>query len=142
MRVLIDANIIADAILTSEERPQGDRHNAQLILEAVARGRITGLITAPIFVFVVHIVKPRKAAHRARVEKALEFLLDITEWAPVTPDHCRTALASSFKDVEDGIEFFACQRPDAIVTNDGKDFRDHVNVDVYTASQFVAKHLK
>lgn len=141
MRVLINANIIADAILTSEERKQGDRHNAQLILEAVARGRITGLITPPIFVLAVHIVKPRRADHREQVQKALEFLLDITEWVPVTPDHSRTALASSFHDVEDGIEFFACRSPEAIVTRDS-DFRDHVHVPVYTAQKFVAKHLK
>ncbi|HMN06219.1 MAG TPA: PIN domain-containing protein [Flavobacteriales bacterium] len=141
MRVLIDANIIADAILTSEERKQGDRHNAQLVLEAVARGRITGLITPPIFVLAVQIVKPRRAHHRERVQQALEFLLDIAEWVPINPDHCRTALASSFHDVEDGIEFFACRGPEAIVTRDS-DFRDHVNVPVYTAAEFVKKHLK
>lgn len=141
MRALVDANIIADAILDSDERRQGDRENAQLVLEAVARGRIVGVITAPIFTFACHIVKPRRADHRERMESALDFLLQIMEWASVTPDHCRTALASTFKDVEDGIEFFACGKLDAIITRDG-DYSDHVNVDVLTAKQFVRKHLK
>lgn len=142
MRVLIDANVIADALLEGPERPQGDRANAQLILEAVARRRITGLITPPIFVFITHLVKPRRVSHRAQVEKALEFLLDFMEWAPVTPDHCRSALTSTFKDVEDGIQFFACSRLDAIVTRDIRGFKEHVHVPVLTPAQFVTKHLK
>jgi predicted nucleic acid-binding protein len=141
MKVLIDANVIGDALLTSAQRPQGDRANAQLILDAVSQGLIKGVITPPIFVFACHIVKPYRADHNGRMVQALEYLLDIMEWAPITPDHCRTALASSFKDVEDGIQFFATS-PQAIVTRDGKDFRDHVHVPVLTAAEFVSKHLK
>ena len=140
MRVFIDANVLADALLETHERPQGDRANAIRILDAVTQRTISGLITPSSFVFVCHIVKPRRADHPDMVE-ALEYLLDIMEWVPVTPANCRTALANFFKDAEDGIQFFAC-RPDAIVTRDGKDYRDHVNVPVYTAAQFVAKHLK
>jgi len=142
MRVLIDANVVADAFVDPGDRPQGDRTSAQLILEAVARRHITGIITPVIFAFVGHVVKPRRKEHRLQMEAALDFLLDITEWAAVTPANCRTALASTFKDVEDGMEFFACERLDAIVTRDVRDYRDHVNVPVYTATQFVQKHLK
>lgn len=142
MRVLIDANVIADALLEARERPQGDRDNAQLILEAVARRRITGLTTPPIFVFITHLVKPRRSSHRVQVEKALAFLLDILEWMPVTPDHCRTAISSTFKDVEDGIQFFACGRLDVIVTRDVLGFREHVHVPVLTPAQFVTKYLR
>lgn len=141
MRVFVDANVLADALLTEQERPQGDRANAIRILDAITQGTIIGLMTAPIFVFVCHIVKPRRKDHPDMVD-ALEYLLDIMEWVPVTAAHCRTALASSFHDVEDGIEFFACLRPDAIVTRDPKDYRGHVNVDVMSASEFVRKHLK
>ena len=139
MRVFIDANVLADALLEEHERPGGDRANAIRILDAVTQRTITGLITPPVFVFVCHIVKPRRADHPDMVE-ALEYLLDIMEWVPVTPANCRTAMASSFTDVEDGIEFFAC-RPDVIVTRDS-DFHDHVHVEVCTAAQFVRKHLK
>jgi len=88
------------------------------------------------------IVKPRRAEHRKRIEQALEYLLDISEWANIAPAHCRTALSSSFKDVEDGMEFFACTRLDAIVTRDVADYGEHVNVLVLTAPEFVQKHLK
>jgi predicted nucleic acid-binding protein len=142
MRVLIDAHVLMDALLPDADRPQGDRQNAQLILEAVAKGKLTGVITPVLFAFVVHVVKPRRASHRARVEKALDFLLDIMEWAPVTPDHYRKAMASSFADVEDGAQFFAAGRVGAIITRYTQDFRDHVHVPVYTAAQFVAKHLR
>jgi len=141
MRVLIDANVLADALLDSDERPQGDRANAIRILDACVTRDVTGVITAPLFTFLVHAVKPRKVEHRVEMEEALEYLLDILEWATVSPEHCRTALASSFKDLEDGIQFFAT-RPEAIVTRDGKDYREHVHVPVYTAAEFVAKHLK
>lgn len=139
MRVFIDANVLADALLETRERPQGDRTSAIRILDAVTQRTITGLITPSIFVFVCHLVKPRRS-DRPDMSEALDYLLDVMEWVPVTPAHCRTALASSFKDVEDGIQFFAC-RPDIIVTRDS-DFRDHVNVPVYTAAEFVKKHLK
>jgi len=144
MKVLLDANVIADAFLKQEARPGGDRQSAQLVLEAVARGRIRGMITAPIFAFVVHTVKPRRADHRKSMEASLGFLLDIMEWAPVTAEHCRAAMASSFHDVEDGIQFFAAGggKLDAIITRDTKDYREHVHVPVMTASEFVKKHLK
>ena len=142
MRALIDANVIVDALLPSEVRPGGDRQAAIRVLDACADGSITGVITPVIFAFVTHAVKPRRADHRERMEKALEFLLDITEWAAITPDDCRTALTSSFNDVEDGIQFFACRRLDAIITRDVKDFREHVHVPVLQPKEFVARHLK
>lgn len=142
MRALIDANVLIDALLPVSERPQGDRLNAQLVLEAVAKRRITGIITPVIFAYVLHVVKPRRTSHRVRMEQALEFLLDITEWNPVSSEDYRTAIASSFNDVDDGAQFFAAKRVEAIITRDAKDFRDHVHVPVYTAAQFVAKHLR
>ena len=141
MRVIIDTNVILDALLQDDERPQGDRRSAQLVLDAVTQRQIVGLLSPVSFSELVHAVKPRRA-DRGLVKQALEYLLDICEWTSVTADTYRTALASNFKDVNDAAMFFAASRPDAIVTRDGKDFRDHVNVEVYTASQFVAKHLK
>lgn len=140
MRVVLDTNMILDALLP-DERPQGDRRSAQLILDAVAQRAVVGLLSSVVFSELVHVVKPRRK-DRAQAAKALEYLLDICEWTPVTPDTYRTAMASSFTDLNDGAIYFAASRPDAIVTRDGKDFREHVNVPVYTASQFVAKHLK
>jgi predicted nucleic-acid-binding protein len=144
MRVLIDANVLIDALLDEEDRPQGDRLNAQLVLEAVARGELIGVITPVILSFVIHVIKPRKVAHRKKMEDALGFLMDICEWAPVTPDHYRTAMASSFTDVEDGMEFFAAGGTSlsAVITRNVADFKDHVPVAVLTPSQFAAKHLK
>lgn len=145
MRVLIDANIIADALLSVKERPQGDRANAQLILDAVAHHELTGIITPVIYSFVVYVVKPRRADHRKRMEKALDFLMEICEWAPVTTGHFRSAFASSFVDVEDGMQYFAASstgRLDAIITRDIKGYKDHVNIPVMDAGQFVKRHLK
>ena len=85
--------------------------------------------------------KPRRA-DRAAAAKALEFLLDICEWTPITADTYRNALDSSFKDVNDAAIFFAASRPTTVVTRNTKDFRDHVNVEVLTAAEFVRKHLK
>lgn len=140
MRVVLDTNMILDALLP-DERPQGDRRSAQLILDAVAQRAVVGLLSPVVFSELVHVAKPRRK-DRAQVAEALEYLLDICEWTPVTADTYRTAMASSFNDVNDGANYFAASRPDAIVTRDGKDYRQHVNVPVYTASQFVAKHLK
>lgn len=143
IRVLLDANIIIDALLSADERLHGDKANALRILDAVAERAIVGVITPVIIASVIHVIKPRKAIHRKRMEAAMEFLLDICEWAPVSRDHVRTSFASSFHDVEDGMEFFAAggARLTAIVTRDVSDFKDHVPVAVLDPSQFVRKHL-
>lgn len=141
MRVIVDTNVILDALLPEKERPQGDRRNAHLILDAITQRKVAGLLSPVVFSELVHAAKPRRA-DRAQVSEALEYLLDICEWTPVTAATYRTALASSFKDVNDGAIFFAASRPDAIVTRDPKDYRDHVNVEVMSAGEFVRDHLK
>ncbi len=141
IRVIIDTNVILDALLPDGERPQGDRRSAQLILDAVSQRTVVGLLSSVVFSELVHVGKPRRT-DRVQVAQSFEYLLDICEWTPITADTYRTAMASSFADVNDAAIFFAASRPDAIVTRDGKDYRDHVNVPVYTASQFVVKHLK
>ncbi len=145
MRVLVDANILIDALVDPHDRPQGDRAAATRLLDAVASKEVTGVITPVIFTFLVHFAKPRHKEHRQQMERALDFILDIFEWAPVEPEHFRTALASSFKDVEDGMEFFSANalgRLDAIITRNTADFDEHVNVPAFTATKFVAKFLR
>ena len=141
MRVVLDTNVILDALLPEAERPQGDRRNAQQILDAITQRTVVGLLSAVVFSELVHAAKPRRA-DRVEVAQALEYLLDICEWTPITADTYRTSMASSCKDVNDGAIFFAARRPSAIVTRDTKDYRDHVNVDVMSAGEFVRKHLK
>lgn len=141
MRVILDTNVILDALLPDQERPQGDRRSAQLILDAITQRKMVGLLSAVVFSELVHVAKPRRS-DRVQAAEALEYLLDICEWTPITADTYRTALVSNFKDVNDAAIFFAASRPDAIVTRDPKDYRDHVNVDVMSAGEFVRKHLK
>lgn len=140
MRVILDTNVILDALLPDAERPQGDRRNAQLILDAVSRNKLVGLLSTIVFSELVHVAKPRRS-DRTQVGRALEYLLDICEWTPITADTYRTALASSFNDVNDAAIFHAATRPDAIITRDA-DFGEHVHVAVYTAAEFVMKHVK
>ncbi len=141
MRVIVDTNVILDALLPEKERPQGDRRNAHLILDAITQRKVSGLLSPVVFSELVHAAKPRRA-DRAQAAEALEYLLDICEWTPVTSGTYRTAMASTFKDVNDAAIFFAASRTNAIVTRDPKDFLDHVNVDVMSAREFVRKHLK
>lgn len=140
-RLVIDTNVVLDALLPDGERPQGDRSSALLILEAVARRNVIGLLSPVVFSELVHVTKPRRA-DRTEVAKALQFLLDICEWTPITADTYRNALDSSFKDVNDAAIFFAASRPTTVVTRNTKDFRDHVNAEVLTAAEFVRKYLK
>jgi predicted nucleic acid-binding protein len=140
-RLVIDTNVVLDALLPDGERSNGDRNSALLILDAVARRNVVGLLSPVVFSELVHVTKPRRA-DRAAVAKALEFLLDICEWTPITADTYRHALDSSFKDVNDAAIFFAASRPSTIVTRNTKDFRGHVNVEVLTATEFVRKYLQ
>lgn len=141
MRVVLDTNVILDALLPDQDRPQGDRRNAQMILDAVAQRKVVGLLSPVVFIELVYVTKPRRA-NRKPICDALDFLLEICEWTPILADTYRTALVSTFKDVNDAAIFFAANSPHAIVTRDAKDFRDHVNVEVATAAEFVRKYLK
>lgn len=140
-RLVIDTNVILDALLPDLERPQGDRKSALMILDAVAFRKVVGLLSPVVFSELVHVTKPRRA-DRTAVAKALDYLLDICEWTPITADTYRTALDSTFQDVNDAAIFYSASRPSIIVTRNTKDFRDHVNVEVLTADEFVRKHLK
>jgi len=140
MRVIVDTNVLLDALLPDKERPQGDRRNAHVLLDAITQRKVVGLLSPVVFSELVHAAKPRRA-DRAQVAEALEYLLDICEWTPVTAGTYCTALASTFNDVNDAAIFFAAKRPDAIVTRDTKDFRDQVNVEVMNAGEFVRKYL-
>jgi len=102
---------------------------------------VVGLLSPVVFSELVHVTKPRRT-DRAAVAKALDHLLDICEWTPITAGTYRTALDSTFQDVNDAAIFFAASRPSIVVTRNTKDFRDHVNVEVLSAAEFVAKHLK
>lgn len=140
MRVVLDTNVILDALLPDQDRPQGDRRNAQLLLDAVAQRKVVGLLSPVVFSELVHVTKPRRT-DRKPIGDALEFLLDICEWTPIMADTYRAALASTFRDVNDAAIFFAANSPTVIVARDAKDLRDHVNIEVITATEFVRKYL-
>jgi len=135
MRVLLDTNILLDALLVT--RPENP--DARALIDEIMRGEVTGVITPAAFATVIHYLQRNSAGlSRDRVIGFLHEMLDTMVWASMLPAHFRSAFASSFDDLEDGAQFFAALstgKLDAIVTRDPKDFKDHVHVPVLTPAQ-------
>ena len=139
MRVLVDTNILLDAVLVERT----GHVEAALFLDMVQRGRIIGFVTPMAIGTVCYYAQKQEPRLGAEIVRGLiATLLDLLEWVPVLPGHFSTALASTFTDLEDGAQFFAAMsvgKIDAIVTRDPKDFKEHVHVLVITAAQCLKK---
>ncbi len=145
MRVLIDTNVLLDALLPDREGKQA----ATVILDAVSQRHFIGLVTPMTMGTVFHYVQHgmpallRKKGMDERVVKAmLNDLIEQLTFLPSPSGAFSSALVSSFRDWEDGAQFFSASGSGglhAIVTNDVKDFKEHVNVPVWTPAQLVAR---
>ena len=138
MRLLLDTNILLDAILL--DRP--DLNEAIHILRLAEEERVTALVTPMSLGTVVFIMQRGARREGPALERARQAVLDllkVVRVAPVEAIHFARSARSTFLDIEDGAQFFSASasgKLDAIITRD-KDFNDHVNVPVLSAPAFL-----
>ena len=120
MRVLLDTNILLDALLEREPFVR----EAEVLFEAIESDRIEGYVTATTLTDIFYIV--RKAKGVAIAKQAVSRILAGMEICTVDRSILETAISSLLPDFEDAVQI-ACalnENLDAIITRDTQDFAD------------------
>lgn len=138
MKLLIDTNILLDAVLAREPFAT----DAKQILEWVDAGWIVGCVTATTLTDLFYIVR-RQTKHIQLAKQAVETVLATLQVLPVNRDVVERALALDIEDLEDGIQA-ACaigNQVDAIATRDIQGFKA-VDIPVLTVSELQIQILR
>lgn len=126
--------VLLDALL-EDTRPD---HDASVkLIEVVQLRKVEGLVTPIILGTVTHYLQcAEKRLGTQVVMDLLTLLLDTFTMVPVTAEHFRSSIISSFMDKEDGVQFFAAAghgKLFGVVSRDG-DFQEHIHLPVKTAA--------
>ena len=135
MRVLIDSNVILDALMTRE--PWAEQ--AEGILLASAEEKLAGYITASMVTDIYYIIH-KHLRSREQSKMALVKLLAILDVLEVNGSDCEKALESELSDYEDAVLVTCAKRHkiDFIVTRNMKDFNKSP-VDALTPNDLLKK---
>jgi predicted nucleic acid-binding protein len=134
MKVLIDTNIVLDLLLEREPFVE----DAIALFERIEAGQVRGYIAATTITNIFYIV--RKARGREVALQAVTRIAMGLEICAIDRPTIVQALASNFKDFEDGIQF-ACavvNQLDAIATRDTSDFAE-VSLPVWSIAELQAQ---
>jgi len=118
-RVFVDANVILDLLLARE--PFFDATAELFVL--FQEGRMEGFTSPVVFANLFYILRQAMSAREAFIAlRKLRLLLGVV---PVGEAVIDRALASSFADFEDAVQYYAAvaQKLDAVVTRNKKDFK-------------------
>jgi predicted nucleic acid-binding protein len=119
MTVLIDTNVALDWMLQREPFFE----NAQLVINAVEKGEIFGLISASAITDIYFLSK-RELKNNAKARVVLRKLLNIIKVSAVDENTIYNAFNLEWPDFEDAVQYAVAENIDAdyIVTRNTKDF--------------------
>lgn len=146
MRVLVDTDVVI-AAMKGDEAQSAD---SQLVMDALVNGEFVGITTPVIMANVQYVLGRRWEVKRgfpdrAKVVEAMNELLPLFAMVHVAAAGFHAAMASSFVDLEDGLQHFAvvhaARRVDGIVTCNVKDFERHAQLPVWEPGEFVRNYL-
>lgn len=145
-RVLIDSDVVIAAIAQGEKQTP-DR---LAVMRGLTHRKFIGMTTPVIMANVQHIlgrkweVKKNKP-DRARVVEAMTIVLPLFTMIPVDTSDFYASMASSFVDLEDGIQHFAALRSakvDLIVSCNYRDFpQGAISLPVHSPLDFATEYL-
>ena len=119
MKLLIDSNIVLDALMSRDPWAQA----AQALIFAVAEEKIKGYITASSSTDIYYILR-KHFKDKERAKKELLDLLKLVDVLDVYGADCKKAFELPMSDYEDALLAYCGKRHkmDCIVTRDGKHF--------------------
>ena len=133
-RVLFDTDVLLDFLF--DRKPFSD-HTLKLLL-ACQDKKMIGFITPVIFSNMYYIL--RQQASHVYVKEKLDVLLSILRVLPMSEQTVHLAMNSSFKDMEDALQYFSALKNanvDAILTRNTKDFKKSA-IPVFLPSEWIA----
>ena len=131
MRVLIDTNVIIDALQNREGIAKGSEF---VVLQAY---EYDGYVAAT-SVTDIYYVQRRYYHNKEKARENLEKILKLYDIIDITGIDCYSALRNGMNDFEDAVLVESARRNDidCIVTRDVKDFKN-ANIAVYTPVEFL-----
>jgi predicted nucleic acid-binding protein len=119
MKLLIDTNVILDALMQREPWSQP----AQALILAIANDKADGCITASSFTDIYYILR-KYMKDKEKIKQTLLGLLELVNVLDVTGTDCKKAFDLSISDYEDALLAYCAKRnkADAIVTRNEKHF--------------------
>lgn len=129
--VFIDADVILDLIL----QRQPFFTDAARLFTRIQEGELTGSVSSLIFSNLFYVL--RRLLSKEQALEALRRLRLLVGVLPVDSDIVDRALASSFTDFEDAIQYYAATagNMDAIITRNKRDYR-LAQLPVFTAGEW------
>lgn len=138
MRVLLDPNVPLNMYLDGYEQRSMPLEST-LVMDAVAKGRITGFVSSTGFHIVYYFLK-RTFGKQQAVSKGIDFL-DQVQVIGQDAAVFRNALESGWPDVEDAGQYFAAKRMAGIThlcTTNGKHFKKAAGIKVVSPAGLLA----
>ena len=134
LKIFIDTNIFLDSYL---ERDEGiakslfnflEIHDTQIYLNDISIINIAYII--------------RKKFSKEKIKKTINLIINQYNIVPATEQIISYANNSSFKDFEDGVQYFCAKEieADLIITNNKKDFSSS-KIEVLTAVEFTLLYI-
>lgn len=133
-RVLFDTDVLLDFLF--DRKPFSDQ--TLTLLLACQEKKIIGYLTPIIFSNIYYIL--RQQASDAYVKEKLGTLLSIVRVLPMNEQTVHLAISSSFKDIEDAMQYFCALKNaniDAILTRNTKDYKKSV-IPVFLPSEWLS----
>lgn len=133
-RVLFDTDVLLDFLF--DRKPFSDQ--TLTLLLACQEKKIIGYLTPIIFSNIYYIL--RQQASDAYVKEKLGVLLSIVRVLPINEQTVHLAISSSFKDIEDAMQYFCALKNaniDAILTRNTKDYKKSV-IPVFLPSEWLS----
>jgi predicted nucleic acid-binding protein len=133
-RVLFDTDVLLDFLF--DRKPFSDQ--TLTLLLACQEKKIIGYLTPVIFSNMYYIL--RQQASDAYVKEKLDVLLSILRVLPMNEQTVHLAINSSFKDIEDAMQYFCALKNaniDAILTRNTKDYKKSV-IPVFLPSEWLS----
>lgn len=143
-RYFLDTNILLDALVTKEKRPEANE--AMMLLREAELGKVELLLSSMSLGAVLYVLQTGSAKRKGKdldlLKTVMRSVLNIVQLVHVRRKHIEQCFNSRFIDLEDGCQYFAASDGrilTAIVSRD-KDIKGHVDIPVISAGEAL-KHL-
>lgn len=137
IRVLVDTNVIIDALAAREPF----RADAEAVLLLAAEDRISGFVTGSSVTDIYYLIR-RKLSHGEALE-ALQTLIQTLSVVSVGEDECMEAMQSGMGDFEDAVVAVCAGRvqADLIVSRDEEFAREECTIPVVQPAEVLKRLL-
>ena len=134
MKIFVDANVVLDMLLKRKYYK-----NAQMIFSLTEERKIKSYLSTLSFAIVTYQLS--KEYNQKECVNILKYLYQIFRALPFSKQALENALYSSFKDIEDGYQYFTAKEYDIpiVVTRNVKDFVVD-DISVLTPEQFLSMY--